>query len=160
MKLIEEVRKWGRDRGINNPEKQYWKFLEEVGELARFTLLQDASDEKLAKNGLTRADVAKEITDAFGDIAVTIIILADINEDELSWGDNSYLYNVGNCVDKPEFSWLMEQVTPKWVCSTSLELLSYLAAEQRRSLEQCLEIAWQVIKNRKGNTINGNFIKE
>lgn len=64
--LIEAVKKWGRDREINNPIMQYAKVIEETGEIA---------------HEITRGkykDYNPDLKDAFGDTLVTLIILADI----------------------------------------------------------------------------------
>lgn len=58
------IKDWGRERCINNPDKQTIKLLEEAGELAH----------EISRN---RYDTA-EVQDAIGDIGVVIIILADI----------------------------------------------------------------------------------
>lgn len=58
------IRQWGREKGINNQDKQTVKLMEEVGELAHEVC-----------RGHYDSD---EIKDAFGDIQVVLIILADI----------------------------------------------------------------------------------
>ena len=91
-----EIINWARDRYLlkpNNAPKQFLKFIEESGELARAILKDDLEEE----------------IDAFGDVLVTLIILA----------------------------------------------------EQRGvNLTDCLEQAYNEIKDRKGSTVNGTFIKE
>lgn len=58
------IKQWGRDRGINNPDKQTVKLMEEVGELAR----------EICRGKYDSA----ELKDAFGDIQVVLIILGDM----------------------------------------------------------------------------------
>jgi NTP pyrophosphatase (non-canonical NTP hydrolase) len=87
---------WANDRGLlskNNAKNQYIKTTEEVGELGKAILENDIP----------------EIYDAIGDIAVTLIILA-----------NQY---------GTDFS-------------------------------SCIELAYNAIKDRKGKTIDGTFIKD
>ncbi len=94
-RLVEEIIQWGRDKGIDNPDKQTIKLMEEVGELA---------------NEISRSHYhTAEVKDAIGDITVVLIILADILD--LDFG-------------------------------------------------VCLSIAYEAIKNRHGQTVNGSFIKE
>ena len=62
--LIKAVATWGREKGINNPDKQTLKLLEESGELAS----------ELCRGRYK----ALEVEDALGDIGVVWIILADI----------------------------------------------------------------------------------
>lgn len=62
--LISAICSWGSDHGIDNPDKQTTKLMEEVGELA---------------NEVSRSHYdTPEIRDALGDIGVVLIILADI----------------------------------------------------------------------------------
>lgn len=93
--LIDAVREWGREKGINNADKQALKLGEEYGELLH----------ELCRNRYQ----SDEVKDALGDIEVVLIILADI--------------------------------------------LGY-------DLMECLESAYNVIKDRKGHTTSGSFIKE
>ena len=58
------IRQWGREKGINNPDKQTVKLMEEVGELSH-EIFRERYD-------------SDEIKDAFGDVQVVLIILADI----------------------------------------------------------------------------------
>lgn len=62
--LIEEIIKWGKDKGLNDPKAQMNKVIEEVGEIAH--------EVSRNKNGA-------EFNDAIGDSLITIIILASIN---------------------------------------------------------------------------------
>lgn len=63
-RLIENVKKWGRNKGIDNPDKQALKLGEEYGELLH----------ELCR-GRYQSD---EVKDALGDIGIVWIILADI----------------------------------------------------------------------------------
>lgn len=92
--LIGLIAVWGQNHGIDNPDKQTVKLMEEVGELAH----------EISRN---RYD-SLEAKDAIGDIGVVLIILADILG--FDFGD-------------------------------------------------CLEEAYNVIKDRTGHTENGSFIK-
>lgn len=91
--LIEEIIKWGKEKGLNDPKAQLNKVIEEVGEIAH--------EVSRNKNGA-------EFNDAIGDSLITIIILASING---------------------------------------------------KDPRKCLEDAYNEIKNRKGRTENGTFIK-
>ena len=62
--LIGAIAVWGQNHGIDNPDKQTIKLMEEVGELA---------------NEISRSRYdTPEVRDAIGDIGVVLIILADI----------------------------------------------------------------------------------
>lgn len=62
--LFNAIKQWGRDKGINNADKQTLKLLEESGELAS----------ELCRGRYKNA----EVKDALGDIGVVWVILADI----------------------------------------------------------------------------------
>lgn len=62
--LIDLIVSWGQDKGIDNPDKQTIKLMEEVGELA---------------NEISRSRYdTPEVRDAIGDIGVVLIILSNI----------------------------------------------------------------------------------
>lgn len=93
--LVGLIAVWGQNHGIDNPDKQTVKLMEEVGELA---------------HEISRGQYNSKATeDAIGDIGVVLIILADI--------------------------------------------LGY-------EFTDCLELAYNEIKNRTGHTENGSFIKD
>ena len=58
------IKQWCRDKGINNPDNQTVKLMEEVGELAH----------EICRGKYDSA----ELKDAFGDIQVVLIILGDM----------------------------------------------------------------------------------
>ena len=62
--LIGAIAVWGQEHGIDNPDKQTVKLLEECGELAH----------EIARGRYN----SKATEDAIGDIGVVLIILADI----------------------------------------------------------------------------------
>lgn len=62
--LIQKVREWGREHKIDNPYRQLNKCLEELGELSH----------EICRDNFS----TPEAKDAFGDVLVTVIILADI----------------------------------------------------------------------------------
>lgn len=100
MKTFEELRQdvlfWANERNLlhsENAPRQFMKFIEETGELSQAILKSE--DEK--------------ITDAFGDVFVTLIVLA--------------------------------------------EQLNYHPV-------RCLHFAYEEIKNREGQTIDGVFVKK
>lgn len=58
------IKQWGRDKGINNPDKQTVKLMEEVGELSH----------EICRGNYD----SDELKDSIGDIQVVLIILSDI----------------------------------------------------------------------------------
>ena len=69
--LFDAVKKWGRDKGINNPTVQFAKINEEVGELAHELVRGYCG-------GYGGTVPSQETVDAIGDIIITVIIFADI----------------------------------------------------------------------------------
>jgi NTP pyrophosphatase (non-canonical NTP hydrolase) len=61
------VKNWGETKGINNFANQFIKTIEELGELGRAVLTNDIDEER----------------DAFGDVLVCLIILANIRNQNL-----------------------------------------------------------------------------
>ena len=136
--LINNVIEWADKRNLlhkENAPKQYLKYLEEVGETARAILKNDEAG----------------VIDGFGDIAVTIIILAKQLDEELS--------HIMTPSKRKEFSWFMYEVTEGAVNITVLDYLNDVSTYYGHPLEKCLTAAWNEIKNREGQTINGVFTK-
>lgn len=136
---------WAQEKNINNPQNQYLKIVEEIGETCGALL----KGNKL------------EAIDGFGDIGVTIIIYAwqyngDINFrrirtldnlDEVQSSDVSLLEHVFHALYELSFT-------------EALFNVACLCFKHGFDFEHCLNAAWQVIKNRQGKTVNGTFIKE
>lgn len=93
--VIDSIVSWGQQHGIDNPDKQTVKLLEECGELAH----------EISRGRYN----SKALEDAIGDVGVVLIILADI--------------------------------------------LGY-------DFVDCLDLAYNEIKDRKGKTVGGGFVKE
>ena len=147
---------WANEKGIikrENADKQFLKFDEESGELS----------------GAITKNNHELIVDSIGDTLVTLIILsADL-------GYNIRLQSIDNLVKEntpsevPTLFYAKELIRLKgllvngysseliaWCIETTLHISYCLALEPAH----CLEVAYNVIKNRKGKTLNGTFIKE
>lgn len=131
---------WAKEKDLikkENSEKQYLKFLEEVGETAKAIIKNDFDG----------------IVDGFGDISVTMIILGEqiCNSQELSDIEKPLsgitLYDV------------VRRVSPEFVNPSAMNFLFDCAYFYGLNLNDCLLAAWNEIKDRKGKTINGTFIK-
>lgn len=141
-KLAKKIINWAKERDLlhyENAETQYKKFLEEVGETARAIFKKDEAG----------------IIDNFGDIAVTVIILAAQIDEKIS-----YSITPGN-VDKTEsFHWFVSEVSPIEVHKNILDYINDVSMYYGYSLEECLEVAWNEIKDRTGKTENKMFVKD
>lgn len=142
MKTIKEliplIENWAQEKGLNNPSKQYLKLLEEVGESAHEILHEDWDKAKLE----------------FGDIAVTAIVLGK------QLGRSLNFYHRTSLSDSFNFNWILTEVDEDSIDNDFLIYLSDLCKFYKLDLTECLNLAWEKIKNRKGETKNGTFIKE
>lgn len=139
--LIKNIENWAAERNLlsaDNAENQYLKYLEEVGETARAILKKDKTN----------------IVDGFGDIAVTVIILAK----QLGCPLQNELF-MDNLDKNKSFSWFMSGISEETVVYSSLDYINDVSMYYGHSLEECLTAAWNEIKNRQGKTIDGVFVK-
>ena len=147
---------WANEKGIvkrENADKQFLKFDEESGELSG----------AIVKNS------HHLIVDSIGDTLVTLVILAaDLQYNiKLQSIDNLVKENTPNEI--PTTFYVRELIRLKgllvngyneeiisWCVETTLQIAYCLGLEPA----YCLETAYNVIKKRKGKTVNGTFIKE
>ena len=140
--LIVKVEAWAEERNLlkfENAPKQYLKFLEETGELARALLKNDVP----------------EIIDSNGDVLVTIIILA--KQLGIDLDTTLYEQEVDGVVDLYDF---VNLVSPNYVAVEFIEVADIVVKSHGYDLVECLEVAYNVISSRNGVTKNGIYIKE
>ena len=138
--LCEQVVAWAKERDLIDPKnagKQYLKFLEEVGETARAILKNDKP----------------QIIDGFGDIAITMIILGE----QLK---RRYTLSCTNTIIEMDLHEVVRRVSPDFCNPSAMNFLHDAAARYGLDLVECLESAYNEIKDRKGKTVNGSFHKE
>ena len=144
MKTLEELQQlifdWANERdliNVKNAPKQRLKLIEECGELASAILKNNLDEQK----------------DAIGDIFVVLVILAhQTNDFFFDFEDDGYFDDLPSLI-----SGLIES-------NTSIEcIFSFLAnvtRELKLDLTECANLAYNQIKDRKGITVNGTFIKK
>lgn len=145
MKTLLELQpliiEWAKERNIHLLEcapKQRLKLLEEVGETAKAILKNDV----------------KEIKDGLGDIFVVLVILAEQLDADIIFDLDNFSDDSKEYVCKLFFEILdVENI------EESLSYLNDICKKLDYNLEECANIAWNEIKDRKGKTINGTFIK-
>lgn len=148
MHKQKEIIEWAKKRNLINRDNVYaqkLKLYEEVGELASAILKKDILKQK----------------DSIGDIYIVLIILAEQLEIDIHWDDfhinknrNIYIVNTNNfaldCIENI-------------ILSSSFDIkifdLFKLSLALGHDFNECIDIAYNQIKNRKGETINGTFIK-
>ena len=130
---------WAKDKNITTEDcipMQKLKLIEEVGELAKAILKKDIEQQK----------------DGVGDIFVVLTILAEQNKEEFALDfimlnfSNDSLSDLLSTIIYDEYTVGFE---------TILEVCKRLDL----NILDCVEFAWNEIKDRKGKTINGTFIK-
>jgi NTP pyrophosphatase (non-canonical NTP hydrolase) len=142
--LIQKVEAWAEDRNLikfENADKQYLKFLEETGELARALLKNDVP----------------EIIDSFGDSLVTVIILSIQLDCNVGRTHRIAEWNYKQPISLYEFTGL---VSPTYVKPECIEVMDIVAKSHGYDLVECLEVAYNVISKRTGKTLNGIFTKD
>ena len=144
LELKDLIIDWANEKDlikIENAPSQRLKLLEEVGETARAILKKNDDD----------------IKDGIGDIFVVLVILFKQEKYELYYDaiieDNSFNtldYIFGSIIDFSSKNHLNGFV---------IAWLNFISERMGFNLTECANLAWNEIKDRKGETINGNFIK-
>ena len=145
MKTLQELQKkiiqWAKDKDLlklENAPKQRLKLLEEVGETAG-AILKNNTD---------------EIKDGIGDIFVVLVILADQLSEEITYNTNRFAKD-----DDKDFVFLFDNILNSKRIYYSLAYLKDICRKLDYDLVECANLAWNEIKDRKGQTIDGVFIK-
>lgn len=136
-----EIVQWAYDRNLiegSTREKQLLKLMEELGELAA---------------GLVRNDKEK-IKDSIGDAAVVLIILNEMS--------GCVIHKVEEVIYRGYDYTTLLVCTVDDAISYNCQLhdINHIAVYNNLTLEECIEAAWQEIKDRKGRMIDGVFVKE
>ena len=145
MKTLQELQtlvlNWAKEKDLlklENAPKQRLKLLEEVGETAA-AILKNNTD---------------EIKDGIGDIFVVLVILAEQLSEEILFNMNGVAKD-----DDQDFVFLFDNIINPKRLYFSLAYLNDICIKLNMDLTECANLAWNEIKDRKGNTINGVFIK-
>ena len=123
---------------FENAPKQRLKLLEEVGETARAIL----------KNN------HEGVKDGIGDIFVVLVILSEQLSEEILFDMNGVAKD-----DDEDFVFLFDNILNSKRIYYSLAYLKDICRKLNLDLTECANLAWNEIKDRKGQTIDGNFIK-
>ena len=152
MKTLQELQplivEWAKQRNIHLPEcapKQRLKLIEECGELASAILKNDVEKQK----------------DAIGDVFVVLVILAEQLKEsfDLTFVDPEKDY-ITNCnVIETIISEIIDRALNTTYFETIIEWLNDASLFLELDLTECANIAWNEIKDRKGQTVDGTFIK-
>ena len=157
MNTIDKVKQWFIDRDLENGgrlDKQSLKLSEEFGELCAGYLKKN---EELIK-------------DSIGDCAVVIVGLAllikvDVhNIFETSGNDRDVMTCFSHLSRNISDFQIYQDSFSKFFCKSSLIRtilwLKSISNALGYDFEECFELAYQEIKDRKGRWIDGTFVKE
>jgi hypothetical protein len=160
MKTIEEnVIEWAKERDLIKPEnatKQVFKLVEEVGEIFGAYLKNEIDGVK----------------DGIGDAQVVLIILLEqlgqkrktccLGVEMIQNDFDKILMGLSNSVGRichTFIGWNRKSVHYYHI-ELCFMYLEKIAEKHNTTLNECLELAYNEIKNRKGKTVNGSFIRE
>ena len=159
MNTLENVKQWFIDRDLENGgrlDKQSLKLSEEFGELCAGYLKKN---EQLTK-------------DSIGDCAVVIVGLALLIKEDVQEIFEEVIF-IENKDVMLTFKWLSANISnfqlnhdliDKKMCRYNLaHSIGYLKSISKSlgyDFEECFELAYQEIKDRKGRWIDGTFVKE
>ena len=145
MKTLQELQKkiiqWAKEKDLlklENAPKQRLKLLEEVGETAGAILKNNTDD----------------IKDGIGDMFVVLVILSEQLSEEILFNMNGVAKD-----DDQDFVFLFDNIINPKRIYFSLGYLNDICIKLNMDLTECANLAWNEIKDRKGNTIDGTFIK-
>lgn len=146
MYTLEELKpliiEWANERDLihsENADKQRLKLIEECGELASAILKNDIKKQK----------------DGIGDIFVVLTILAEQIEYKLRFNHftptpiQSKFNSIFDILSHTEIN-----------INKSIDYLNDICIDLNHDLIECVNIAYNEIKDRKGKTENGTFIKD
>ena len=128
---------WANERDLihsENADKQRLKLIEECGELASAILKNDIELQK----------------DSIGDIFVVLTIL----EAQINKNFDTDIYRSTDSILKDLLDLM---ISPR---ENSVNSLFHICLELNHNLTECVNLAYNEIKNRKGKTENGTFIKD
>ena len=128
---------WANERDLihsENADKQRLKLIEECGELASAILKNDIELQK----------------DSLGDIFVVLTIL----EAQINKNFDTDIYRSTDSILKDLLDLM---ISPR---ENSVNSLFHICLKLNHNLTECVNLAYNKIKNRKGKTENGTFIKD
>lgn len=153
MTTYNKIRQWAHDRNLiegSTPARQFKKLMEEFGELGCAVMEKNETD----------------IKDAIGDIAVVLTIIAAQYgvklECETSWMNfDGDIETVGEQLSYLTYlsDPIYQSKTQEYLADAKLALCGFTESIGY-DFDECLELAYNQIKDRKGRMVEGVFVKE
>jgi hypothetical protein len=152
MSYYDKIAQWARDR--NFPQgatvaQQDVKLFEEFGELCGGIARIGAAEPGSEKH----AKLMSQIKDGIGDVMVVMIVQTTIINDPTVW-------NVQIVSTKRRATRDLAIALAHHEYARARDILNLWATQYGLTLEECLAAAWEEIKDRKGQMVDGVFVKE
>lgn len=162
---IELIKQWATDRDLNaaDPVKQLWKLVEENGELAagvlkgKNELIEDAAGDMVVVMTIMLMQLGGDIKNSFKDLEEWPLLSSLEDNKGMHFILESISDMSESLQDKDEYG-LVQHMEDK-----VLDVLAGVASICRNHdlfIHECIDVAYTEIKDRKGKTINGSFVKE
>jgi len=160
---------WARDRNLiegSTPEKQLDKLFEEVGEYAGSSARSSVPEK--------REEMLVKMQDGLGDVFVVACIMAEqmgveLNFDEMEEyteeGRNGVMYLTMGCLAglvEAEHQGINDTSLADFPEHFYFAVATAAAVAKRNGFDflECIDMAWNEIKDRKGRMVDGVFVKE
>lgn len=160
---------WARDRNLiegSTPEKQLDKLFEEVGEYAGASARHTVPEK--------REEMLLKMQDGLGDVFVVVCIMAaqmgveldfDDMEEYTEEGRNGVMYLTMGCLAglvEAEHQGMNDQSLIEYPEHFYFATATAAAVAKRNGFDflECIGMAWNEIKDRKGRMVDGVFVKE
>jgi hypothetical protein len=157
------------DNAKGTPFAQLKKTMEEVNETRDALVFADAAQRM---TGQVSSAELNEIKDGIGDVVVTLIIGGQMQQ-MIPQPDMELTTDKSNLVLMDEVAGYVLEAAPLLKTNTELAVtqivdnfrsilfrLKLIASRFGWTLEECLEAAWDEIKDRQGKMVNGEFVRE
>lgn len=166
IETIELIKQWATDRELHaaDPVKQLWKLVEENGELAAGVLKQkpemveDAAGDMVVVMTILLMQLGDDIQDVFNNQDILQDVKKNNNNDYSLMATLDGIYKLSNQLyfDKEN---LMQEKVQK-IIGQILIGINGICRNHDLYLFECIDVAYNEIKDRKGKTVNGSFVKE
>lgn len=149
--LTQKIEQWAFDRNLQtaDPIKQFDKLVEEYGELVQ---------------GLNKDD-SDLIKDSIGDMYVVLVVMFTQLNRELPPENQSVIPT-----DTVDYMVILTEIGKaltdgntllvRVAVANLLQMLELTCINKKIDFEECVELAYEEIKDRKGRMIDGKFVKE
>lgn len=166
IETIELIKQWATDRELHaaDPMKQLWKLVEENGELAAGVLKQkpemveDAAGDMVVVMTILLMQLGDDIQDVFNSQDILGDVKKNNNNDFSLMTTLDGIYKLSNHLYFDKENLMQEKI--QRIIGQILIGINGVCRNHDLYLFECINVAYTEIKDRKGKTINGSFVKE